>query len=97
MRFQGDTVISNTVCMSLDWHNALESLNEYRCNSFDLPSDNSLISPIARVILQKRRLLKIQEIHNILLQVSSEPSESLTQVSTVYILFIFYNLLFLEQ
>jgi len=65
-----------------EWPKAIESLNEYSRNSFNLPADNSLISPIARVILQKRRLLKIQEIHNLLLGVSSEPSESLTQVST---------------
>ena len=35
--------------------------------SFNLPDDHSLISPIAKVILQKRRLLKIQEIHDNLL------------------------------
>lgn len=76
-RFQGDWYYHS---MGLDWHDAVESLNEYRCNSFDLPSDHSLISPVARVILQKRRLLKIQEIHNIILQISSEPSQSITQV-----------------
>lgn len=63
-----------------EWPKVIESLNEYCRNSFNLPSDNSLISPIARVVLQKRRLLKIQEIHNLLLEVSSEPSESLAQV-----------------
>lgn len=65
-----------------EWPKVNESLNEYCRNSFsfNLPSDNSLISPVARVILQKRRLLKIQEIHNLLLEVSSEPSESLAQV-----------------
>lgn len=66
-----------------EWPSAIASLNEYCRNSFNLPADNSLISPIARVILQKRRLLKIQEIHNLLLQVSSEPSESLAQVKYI--------------
>lgn len=70
-----------SILMSLDWDDAIKSLNEYRCNSYDLPSDHSLISSVARVILQKRRLLKIQEIHNILLKVSSEPSESISQVN----------------
>lgn len=62
------------------WPEALESLNEYCVNSYDLPTDHSLISPVARVILQKRRLLKIQEIHSILLESSCDPSESLIQV-----------------
>lgn len=75
-RFQG--II--TVMSRPEWPKVIESLNEYCRNSFNLPSDNSLISPIARVVLQKRRLLKIQEIHNLLLEVSSEPSESLAQV-----------------
>lgn len=73
------------------WSKALESLNEYNRNSFNLPEDNSLISPIARVILQKRRLLKIQEIHNLLLEVSSEPSESLTQVRNMRLVFVIFR------
>ena len=64
-----------------DWSRALEALNEFYSNSYDLPSDHSLISPVARVILQKRRLIKVQEIHNLLLAVSHEPSETLLQVS----------------
>lgn len=65
------------------WSEALESLNEYCKNSYDLPSDHSLISPVARVILQKRRLFKIQEIHSLLLESSFDPSESLIQVSDI--------------
>ena len=63
-----------------DWSTAIEALNEYQKSSYALPSDHSLISPIARVVLQKRRLLKIQEIHNLLLKVSCGPSETLLQV-----------------
>ena len=63
-----------------DWSQAIDSLNDYYRSSYGLPSDHSLISPIARVVLQKRRLLKMQEIHNLLLKASCEPSETLLQV-----------------
>ena len=66
--------------MSSRWPEAFESLNDYCKNSYDLPSDHSLISPVARVILQKRRLLKIEEIHSLLLEASSDPSERLVQL-----------------
>ena len=72
----------------VEWPTVIDSLHEYSRNSFDLPADNSLVSPIARVILQKRRLLKIQEIHNLLLEASSEPSESLAQVRILNQVFI---------
>lgn len=54
---------------------AFQSLEEYGITSYNLPDDHSLISPIAKVILQKRRLLKIQEIHNYLLAAELTDSE----------------------
>ena len=66
------------------WIEALESLDDYCRNSFDLPTDNSLISPVTRVILQKRRLLKIHEIHNALLRISFSENQ---QVKLIFMNF----------
>ena len=74
----------------VDWSHALESLNDYQKRSYVLPSDNSLISPITRVILQKRRLINIQEIHNLLLEVSHDPMETLLQVSEKKFQIVFF-------
>lgn len=61
------------------WTLALESLTEYSRGAFNLPEDNSLISPIARVITQKRRLMKIHEIHNLMIEAAeTKPREVFT-------------------
>ena len=62
------------------WNLALESLTEYSRGAFNLPEDHSLISPIARVIAQKRRLMKIHEIHNLMIEAAETiPREVLTR------------------
>ena len=63
------------------WSGLMNLVHSYHRQVLELPNDNSIFSPMARVTVNKRRLLIMQQIHDHFLRVSRDPSEVITQVT----------------